>query len=194
MRADCPQRDGTSNDSRPARCGRSSTPIQPVPARALPRARVLADRRRQCSSARPPAAAGPAAARLTVSDTLVADNGGHGILVNPAGAANNVKVDLDHVAMRNNSQTGAFLSGAPGGMHASIADSVVSGSGIDGIQVSGFPNAAATAVVTRSVLSNNAQTAVVASDNAFIGVGQSMISGNVQTWAAGGVGKVWSFG
>src|SRR5947209_1766848 len=66
-----------------------------------------------------------AAARLAISDTLVADNGGHGILVNPAGAANNVKVDLDHVAMRNNSQTGAFLSGAPGGMHASIADSVV---------------------------------------------------------------------
>src|SRR5262245_15691529 len=66
-------------------------------------------------------------AQLTVASTLIADNGGNGILHNGAAGANAVRIDLDRVEVRNNSSIGVRLLGVTGGLHTSIADSVISG-------------------------------------------------------------------
>jgi hypothetical protein len=130
-------------------------------------------------------------AQLAVFDTLIADNGGFGIA--GGGISGPVKIDLDHVQVANNSLAGIQLFGAPGGLHASIADSVFSGNG-EGVRADGSSGQPSTAVVVRSVLSNNRDAAAMAVGNAFIGIGQSMISGNADTWFTGSGGTLWSFG
>jgi hypothetical protein len=132
-------------------------------------------------------------ARLAVSNTLVADNGGTGILVN--GSNGPVRLDLTRVEVRHNSAWGLAVNGTTGGVHTSVADSVFSGNLADGIKTSGIAGLPSTVVVMHSVISNNGGSAVAAGGpGAFIAIGQSMISGNATTWSATGTGTVRSFG
>jgi hypothetical protein len=132
-------------------------------------------------------------ARLAVSNTLVADNGNLGIQAGGGGSVSSIKVDLDRVESRNNA-VGAALFGTPGGMHASIADSVFSGN-ISGILVSGGGGHASTAVVMHSVISNNTNVGLQAFNApSSLVVGQSLISGNARTFDAPNSDNVVSFG
>jgi hypothetical protein len=132
-------------------------------------------------------------ARLAVSNTLVADNGGTGIVVNASGGP--LRLDLTRVEVRHNSEWGVYLNGATGGVHTSIADSVFSGNLLDGVRAPAPAGAPSTVVVMHSVISNNEGSAVqAAGPSAFIAIGQSMISGNATTWSAAGAGTVRSFG
>ena len=133
-------------------------------------------------------------AQLTVASTLIADNGGNGILHNGAAGANAVRIDLDRVEVRNNSSIGVRLLGVTGGLHTSIADSVISGNLEDALLVQGSPGQPSTAVVTRSIMSNNRAGGVTALGQGYVGIGQSLIAGNNTTWTTGNGGTVWSFG
>ena len=132
-------------------------------------------------------------AQVAISSTLITDNGGRGIVNSLTGPQ---KIDLDRVHVAN-SFTGVQLVGTPGGTHVSIADSVFSGNAQGGLVTDGNPfepTSTVTAVVVRSVLSNNRTSAVVAERTSFIAIGESLISGNAATWLATSGGTVWSFG
>jgi hypothetical protein len=135
-------------------------------------------------------------ARLAVANTLVADNSGSGIVAGGGTGASSIKVDLDRVESRNNA-VGAVLVGMPGGMHASIADSVFSGNQTGLSVASGSDGHASTAVVVHSVISNSTLVGLFTngvSGPAFLVVGQSLISGNQRTMDTSLGGNVWSFG
>jgi len=130
-------------------------------------------------------------AQLSVSNTLLADNGLDGLrTASPDG--NSVKIDLHRVEARNNSIYGAYLVGVPGGLHTSIIDSVFSGSQA-AIYVQGDGGRPSTAVVMHSALSNSGSGVQVVG-NAFIAIGQSLIAGNASTWNTAEGGTVSSFG
>jgi hypothetical protein len=84
----------------------------------------------------------------------------------------------------------------PGGMHASIADSVFSGNN-RGLVAEGTTGHASTAVVVRSVISNSTDVGLFTNaveGPAFLVIGQSLISGNASTFYAANGGAVLSFG
>jgi hypothetical protein len=134
-------------------------------------------------------------ARLAVANTLVADNGGSGIAVDPLGAGV-LRVDFDRVQVHNNSVAGIFLDGtnATGSVTATIADSASAGNqtGINVLSAAG--SAPVTAIVSRSVISNSSLNGLgVFGQGTRLVVGQSALSGNAKTWQTGG-GVLQSFG
>jgi hypothetical protein len=137
-------------------------------------------------------------ARLSISTTLVADNGGNGIAVLPPGGSGVVKVDISRVDVHDN--LAGFViatSNSTGPLAATIADSV-SAANRYGVSVgSGSGPVPATVMVVRSVVSNSTALGLVTVGHALIAIGQSAVIGNATTWAVGsngGVGGVLSFG
>jgi hypothetical protein len=120
-----------------------------------------------------------ASSNLSVSNTLVADNGGRGIFVRTGGGAADAKVVLSGVEAYNNSLHGFVVDGSMGGstIKATVADSTAannSGAGIVAIS-------AVDMLVVRSVFSNNA-SGIVASAST-VRVGQSTVTGStVDSW------------
>jgi hypothetical protein len=93
---------------------------------------------------------------LSVSNTLVADNGGAGIFVKPTGSVT-VKVALNRVEAYNNSKTGIVVTGefSTGTVNATVADSVAANN-LFGFSVISAPGHATTnLMVIRSVAANN---------------------------------------
>jgi hypothetical protein len=122
-----------------------------------------------------------AASRLAVSNTLVADNGGSGILVLPLGAGVNVKAEFNRVQVFTNSNGGIVVSGvaSAGTINATVADSVIANNNDQGVAAGSLTDAATTSVmVIRSAVVNNATGLLAAGPPATLRVGQSTITGN----------------
>ncbi len=118
--------------------------------------------------------------RLAVSNTLVADNGGRGILVQPA-AASTTKVVLNRVEAVNNSQDGIRIAALTTGLtiKAIVADSVAASNGSNGFVASGGFAGAINLMVIRSVAANNGGVGIESDGvGATIRVGGSTITGN----------------
>jgi len=142
-----------------------------------------------------------AASNVTVSNSLAADNGGHGIVVQP-GAGVSVKAVFDRVELDNNSLDGlaVFTSTTTNAsVNATVVDGVAAGNGGFGFAVNAGPNSQVSEPVrlwvTRSVIANNRFGGVQANGAApsMVKIGQSVLTGNTSTWSTTGLGSVNSF-
>jgi len=134
-----------------------------------------------------------ASARLAVSNTLVADNGGSGIRVIPTGNDTAlVRVVLSRVEVYNNSINGLSFDAEFGqaALMATVADSMVANNLGDGVQAS-TSNGGAEPVVTvvHSAIVNNDGIGANALNASFLILGDSTVTRNDM-----GVSQVWSYG
>jgi hypothetical protein len=121
--------------------------------------------------------------QLSVSDTLIVNNGGNssgaGIVIKlqSGGSAN---VSINRTELRNN-VNGIFADGSSGGgaVNLNVRDSVVTGSSNSGIIVFA-PSASMTALVDRTTVNYSINTGVAAAGaTATVRIGNSTISNNV---------------
>ena len=127
---------------------------------------------------------------LTVKDTIIR-NGGFGIYVNASGSGN-AAVTIDHVRLEGNSSIG--LTNRSTITTTTIRDSVVTGSGIDGVS-NAVPASGIAGLITveNCAVVNNA-TGIRVDNGAIILVSSTVISGNqfALDYVAGG-GTITSF-
>jgi hypothetical protein len=134
---------------------------------------------------------------LSVSDTLVADNGDSGIIVTTGSFGITVKAALSRVDAHNNSSSGIAVTAANTNvkLNATVADSVAANNGGDGIQVvTSTPSSATSLTVVRSVVANNATGLSSQLTNSTLRVGQSTVTGNTVSWSIPGGGVLQSYG
>jgi Right handed beta helix region len=114
---------------------------------------------------------------LAISNTLVGDNGGNGIFVEPNGPGV-AKVSLSRVKVFNNSLNGVALFGASSGIiRAVVADSVAAGNSF-GFLVDTGSSSPVSLLLVRSVAVDN-NTGVFASGSlATVRVARSAVTGN----------------
>src|SRR5262249_29975672 len=123
-----------------------------------------------------------ASSSLSVSDTLAADNGFGGILVEPSGSGI-VQAVFNRVETYNNTGDGLTVSGqfSTGTINASVTDSVAANNSSGGFR-SFSPSGQATTsfMVVRSVAANNGVVGVSAGNSslATLRIGQSALTGN----------------
>jgi len=142
-----------------------------------------------------------ASSSLLLSNSLVADNGGTGIIGVPSGSGA-VTVVFDNVKVVNNNGNGIYVDGtsSTGTVNASINNSLASGNG-SGIGAVGFyvgsnpGKAPTTMTVSHSVAVNNgigfyAQN----STGAILRITQSTVTGNASGWGSIGGGILASYG
>jgi len=138
------------------------------------------------------------ASNLSISDTLVADNGSEGILIFPAASGVAVRVAVDRVQILNNGQDGFELAGnsSTGTIDAAVTDSLVANNRASGVRVSSGNDTAATSLLLNgSVVANNATgLEVVPASMARLRVSRSGITGNARTWSLGFSGVLQSLG
>jgi len=136
-----------------------------------------------------------AASRLVVSNTTVADNAGSGINVAPTGSGT-VTVVLDRMQIDSNSHDGVRVFGddSTGLVKVTLSDSVVTHSGLQGIEASSSTGAPLNVWVRNSTIAYNTQTGVEANNiKAGIIVTRSTITGNGIGFAEFGGGAIASF-
>jgi hypothetical protein len=138
-----------------------------------------------------------ATSALTVSNSLVSDNGSDGIQVRPNGAGA-VTAVFNHVRANNNARHGIFIDGegSSGTLKATVYDSVAAGNASGGFFANtNTGNAPTTLMVFHSVAANNG-TGLFASGTgaAILRVTHSMVTGNTNGWLASGAGVVKSYG
>ena len=138
-----------------------------------------------------------AAGRLTVTDTLLVNNGtgvsSAGILIKLAsGGSANVSISRTELTGHVN---GIFVDGSGGGgpVNLSVHDSVVTGSSNVGIVVA-TPGPSLTALIDRTTVTSSLNTGVAVSGAAAtVRIGNSTIYGNVTGVAAFGGGSLRSY-
>jgi hypothetical protein len=127
---------------------------------------------------------------IFVSDSLVANNGSYGILINPtgSGAVNGVVTRV--LANQNgmaSSGMGIFVYGAgTTGVNVTVADSVAASN------YYGIGAASSNVMVRNSTISNNA-VGIRAAQAATVLVGQSTLTGNGTGWQATNGGVLSSY-
>jgi len=110
---------------------------------------------------------------LAVSDTVVADNGGNGISIAPAGTLNAV---LNRVEVYNNNGDGILVEGQLGGVfNVTIADSVAANNGVGLRNDSIHPF---TMRVAQSVVTGNAVSWEAKNQGILLSYGDNKIDGN----------------
>jgi len=134
---------------------------------------------------------------LALSNMLIADNGGSGILVQPTGTGSG-KAVLNNVAAYNNSRDGISVdgSGGTGTITATAVDSVVAnngGSGFAAHTLSGKKSV--NLMVVRSMAAGNSDGLIAGGAPATtIRVAQSEITGNTICWQVVAGGVLQSYG
>jgi hypothetical protein len=129
---------------------------------------------------------------LSVSNTIVSDNGSYGIIIDPtsSGTTNGV---LDRVHMENNGQDGLFVGGTQT-LTVTVSDSVSANNTFDGIAADSTGGPPASIMVRNSTIANNAFRGLVANiPGATIRVTRSTITGNGLGWADSNSGAVLSY-
>jgi hypothetical protein len=129
--------------------------------------------------------------QLFVSNTLVSDNSGVGIFIEPAGSGTTLGV-LSHVDMEKNG-SGLSVATATQTINVTVSDSV-SANGGDGISVDGLGATGVNVMVRNSTIANNGDHGLFASGNGTIRVTRSTITGNATGWAALDSSVVLSYG
>ena len=142
-------------------------------------------------------ALGPSASTsMAISSTLVADNGAHGIYVQPSGSGA-VSAVFTRVEARNNGQNGIGVYGnfSTGSVKATIADSSAVNNGDTGFLSYSVAGKAVTGVmVVRSVSDHNVTGLFATSANAVLWVGQSSVTNNTSGWGTVGTAVLLSYG
>ena len=141
-----------------------------------------------------------ASSNLSVSNTLVGDNGVDGIIVEPSGSGT-VKAVFNHVEAYNNSSVGILVSGflSTGTVKATVVNSVAHNNNDAGFDVRSI-SAPTSLMVVRSVATNNAghsNARGLSADNnaaATLRVSQSTVTGNPISWSANGGAVLRSYG
>ena len=137
---------------------------------------------------------------LTVSNSIVNDNAGDGIIVQPSG---NTTAMFNRIETNNNKFDGILVSGANVNqsktVNATAFESVSSGNGSDGFHAysGGATNGLTTFMVSHSAASNNGFGVEATYTGATLHLANSTLSGNVNGWTdtgAGGLGVVDSYG
>jgi Right handed beta helix region len=120
---------------------------------------------------------------LSMSNTLVADNGGSGIVVSPGSTS--VQAALTGVEAYNNSIHGVRVVGtsSTGTINTTVADSVAANNGQHGFSAFSSSGQATNLMVDRSVAANNAVGVSANGAVVTLRVGQSTITGNATSWS-----------
>ena len=135
-------------------------------------------------------------ALVSVSDTLMNDNGRYGIEILNTGGSK-LKVTLTRIEASHNSLAGVFVSGENAGsvVSATVADSVIAGNINQGLFARSLGGGTANLMVLNSVASYNSTGIVADGTNATVRIGQSGITGNtLKSWDSTGSAKVLSYG
>src|SRR5262249_22199265 len=130
---------------------------------------------------------------LAISDTVVSDNSGHGIVVAPTVAGQAIRIAIERAQIVNNGQDGFISAGSGGGtIDATISNTTSANNRRFGFLSTGL-DTVSTVMVVRSVSANNS-TGLSIGGVAKLRVGQSTIAGNtLHTWFGNG-GTLQSFG
>jgi len=136
-------------------------------------------------------------ANIMVSNTLVADNGAHGLYVQPTSTANTISVVTTGVQAHHNGQQGlGFYTNnmGAGTLHVSVSDSVSANNGFAGFYALGaaIPNPLLKVQIFRSVSMGNATAGIYADTQTAIFVSQSQLG--TDDWKVAGTGAICSFG
>jgi hypothetical protein len=133
-----------------------------------------------------------ATSQISVSNTLLSDNGQDGIGILANGATTGV---LDHVVSENNTVTGiAIVSEGGATVNVTISDSVSANNAAAGIGTNVL-SGSVTVMVQDSTIANNGTTGVLSqSTGSTIRVTRSTIIGNATGWNIAGSGVVLSYG
>lgn len=135
-----------------------------------------------------------AASRLSVSNSLVADNGDNGIEVIPVTGSGTVTAIFNRVQTNNNANNGIEISGDSGvSITASVYDSVSSGNGNSGFVILTFSGAPAKLMVFRSASVNNGFGVFAQGAGAILRIASSLVTGNGTGWTVNGA-VVQSYG
>jgi hypothetical protein len=134
--------------------------------------------------------------QLYVSNTLISDNGGIGIFIQPVSSGSTNAV-LNHVEVLNNSD-GLFVSTASQTIHVTVSDSVSANNRSDGIDVESDNGEKVDVMVRNSTIANNVATGLTATGTGgSIRATRSTITGNGTAWSngtgGGGTGQVTSY-
>ena len=139
-----------------------------------------------------------APSQLSVSNTLVADNAGSGIIFQPGGASASVAV-LSRIEASGNSVDGITVLGntvAGGAANVAVYDSVARGNAGNGYRASADSLGNALLQVYHSVAAGNGTglEADGTSGFAIIRVGASLVAANAMGWTQTGSGAVETYG
>jgi hypothetical protein len=130
--------------------------------------------------------------QLFVSNTLVADNGGHGIAIVPSGSGNTNGV-LNRVAMENNSNDGLLADTLTQNINVTVGDSVSANNGY-GIFAQSLASNLVSITVRTSTIANNSNAGLNSQGSgAIVLVTRSTITGNTTGWANASLGVVTSY-
>jgi hypothetical protein len=134
-----------------------------------------------------------ASRQVFVSNTLISDNGSHGVY-SELGGSGTMNAIFDHVHVQNNGGNGIWFDVLFGPANVTITDAVIANNAISGI--SAASNTPATSVMVRnSTIVNNGGAGLEAlADEATIRVTRSTISGNNTAWYTDLGGVVLSYG
>jgi hypothetical protein len=129
--------------------------------------------------------------QLFVSNTLISDNGGPGILINPTGSGITNGV-LDHVQLENNgtniTNDGLSVKTSTQTINVTFSDSVSANNSLAGIAAFSLSGTLINVMVRNSTIANNAGNGLEAlGANATIRVTRSTITGNGAGWLSSGV-------
>jgi hypothetical protein len=129
---------------------------------------------------------------LTVSSSLVADNGGSGIVLEPTDSATAM---FNRVEAINNAFEGILVTGGsissnqPRTVNATAFDTVASGNGHTGFQsFTTLTSAVTNFMISHSVAANNGVGVEATNIGATLRLAHATVTGNVNGWAADGVG------
>ncbi len=143
-----------------------------------------------------------ASSNLSVSNTLVADNGQSGIFVQPSGSSLTVKAEFNRVEAYSNSVHGLTVDGQLGSgsdTSVTVADSVAGNNNSNGFNVSTSASGASVELMmVRSSAVNNKGTGAAVGAGGFatarIYMGSSMLMGNAKGWSAANGAIFLSYG
>ena len=131
-----------------------------------------------------------ATSSLSVSSSLLADNGDAGIWTHPTGSGV-VTAVLNRVELNNNGNNGFIMDGggSTGTLKATVSDSVASGNGDTGFAA--VTNTAPTTMMLyHSVAANNNGNGVgTHGTGATLRIANSIVTGNTNGWVVGSVGS-----
>ena len=136
-----------------------------------------------------------ATSTLTVSNSLMADNGNIGILLLPTGSVTAV---FNRIEANNNGNTGIFVDGGNSAgtntVNATVSDSVAAGNFDGFVSASQSGSAPTSVMVFHSVAANNSTGVAVTGTGATLRLANSTVTGNTNGWTATTSGVVDSYG
>jgi hypothetical protein len=119
---------------------------------------------------------------ISVSNTIVSDNGGNGIYIDPLGLGTTTGV-LDHVEMENNAGNGLLVSQLVAVVNVTVSDSVSENNTGNGFMASNSTNNPVTVMIRNSTSANNGSSGLNASGtDSTILVTRSTITKNQTGW------------